>query len=153
MIRTMSLKAEINPPLTNHCVRAISVTILSDANVETRHIKCVTGHKYGTSILSYSTKPSFQPKEKMSTILSSFIGGENFSTPHEAGSADRWSKFRRYPQELPSCSSSTAGKYLTLRERPAAVDLNDHSSKSKGILPGVSSKLPISRLFGNHCEQ
>ena len=83
MMLTMSLKAEINPPLTNHCVRATSVTILSDANVETRHIKCVTGHKFDTSIESYSTKPSFQQKEKMSTILSSFIGGENFNTPDQ----------------------------------------------------------------------
>ena len=60
MMRTMFLKAEINPALTNHCVRATSVTILSDANVETRYIKCVTGHKSDTSIESYSTKQSFQ---------------------------------------------------------------------------------------------
>lgn len=78
MMRTMSLKAEINPPLTT------SVTILSDANVETRHIKCVTGQKSDTTIESYSFKPSFQQKEKMSTILSSFNGGENFNTRHEA---------------------------------------------------------------------
>ena len=78
MMRTMSLKADINPPLTNHCVRATSVTILSDANVETRHIKCATGHKSDTSSESYSTKPSFQQKEKMSIILSSFIGGVNY---------------------------------------------------------------------------
>lgn len=83
MMRTMSLKAEINPPLSNHCVRATSVTILSDANVEARHIKCITGHKSDTSIESYSAKPSFQQKEKMSSILSSFVGGENFNTPHQ----------------------------------------------------------------------
>ena len=82
-MRTMSLNAEINPPLSNHCVRATSVTILSDANVETRHIKCITGHKSDTSIESYSTKPSFQQKEKMSAILSSFVGGENFNAPHQ----------------------------------------------------------------------
>ena len=80
---TMSLIAEINPPLSNHCVRATSVTILSDAKVETQHIKCITGHKSDTSIESYSTKPSFQQKEKMSAILSSFVGGENFNIPHQ----------------------------------------------------------------------
>ena len=83
MMHTMSLNAEINPPLTNHCVRATSVTILSDANVETRHIKCITGHKSDTSIESYSTKPLFQQKEKMSAILSSFVGSENFNIPHQ----------------------------------------------------------------------
>ena len=36
MMHTMSLNAEINPPLTNHCVRATSVTILADADVENR---------------------------------------------------------------------------------------------------------------------
>ena len=84
MMRTMSLKAEIKPPITNHCVRATSVTILSAANVQTPHIKYVTGHKSDTSIESYSTKPSFPQKEKMSTILSSLIGGENSNTPYEA---------------------------------------------------------------------
>ena len=64
MMRTMSLNAEINPPLRNHCVRATSVTILSDANVEARHIKCITGHKSDTSIESYSAKPSFQQKRR-----------------------------------------------------------------------------------------
>ncbi|XP_078383138.1 uncharacterized protein KIAA1958-like [Oculina patagonica] len=83
MMRTMSTNANIIPPLTNHCVRATSVTILSEANVETRHIKSVTGHKSDTSIESYSNKPSFQQKEKMSAILSSFVGGENISRSDE----------------------------------------------------------------------
>ena len=86
-LSSMSLNAEINPPLSNHCVRATSVTILSDANVETRHIKCITGHKSGTSIESYSTEPSFQQKEKMSAILNNFVGGENFQIG-EANSVD-----------------------------------------------------------------
>lgn len=51
MMRTMSVNAAIIPPRSNHCVRATSVTILSDANLETRHIKCVTGHKSDTSIV------------------------------------------------------------------------------------------------------
>ena len=59
----MSLNAEINPPLSNHWVRANSVTLLSDANVETRHIKCITGHKSDTGIESYSTKPLFQQRK------------------------------------------------------------------------------------------
>ena len=83
MMRNMSTNANIVPPLTNHCVRATSVTILSEANVETRHIKCVTGHKSDTSIEAYNSKSSFQQKEKMSAILSSFVGGENISASDE----------------------------------------------------------------------
>ena len=52
MMRTMSLAAPIIPHLTNHCVRATSVTVLSDHNVEARDIKVVTGHKSTNSINS-----------------------------------------------------------------------------------------------------
>ena len=50
MMKTMSTAARITPRLTNHCVRATAVTVLSDHNVETRHIKAVTGHKSDNSI-------------------------------------------------------------------------------------------------------
>ena len=43
----------------------------------------INGYKSDTSIKSYSTKPSFQQKQKMSAILSSFVGGENFNTSHQ----------------------------------------------------------------------
>ena len=45
MMKNMSTSAGIAPHLTNHCVRATSVTALSDHNIEARHIKTVTGHK------------------------------------------------------------------------------------------------------------
>ena len=69
-MKTMSLAASIIPHLTNHCVRATSVTVLSDHNVEARHIKVVTGHKSITSIESYNARASLQQKENMSNILS-----------------------------------------------------------------------------------
>ena len=56
MMKTMSLAASIIPHLTNHCVRATSVTVLSDHNVEARHIKVVTGHKSATSFESYNLR-------------------------------------------------------------------------------------------------
>jgi hypothetical protein len=73
MMKVMSQNAGIEPHLTNHCVRATSVTVLSDSNVEARHIKSVTGHKSDQSIESYSVLPSFHQKENMSNILSCFI--------------------------------------------------------------------------------
>ena len=45
MMKQMSKRAGIKPHLTNHCLRATSVTVLSDHNCETRHIKSITGHK------------------------------------------------------------------------------------------------------------
>ena len=43
-------KVGIEPHLTNHCVRATAVTVLSDHNVEARNIKAETGHKSDQSI-------------------------------------------------------------------------------------------------------
>ena len=45
MLKSMSKRAGIDPYLTNHCHRATSLTILSDRDCETRHIKAITGHK------------------------------------------------------------------------------------------------------------
>ena len=56
----MSQKAGIEPHLTNHCVRATTVTVLSEHKVESRHIKAVTGHKSDQSNESYNTRASFQ---------------------------------------------------------------------------------------------
>ena len=77
MMKTMSLAASIIPHLTNHCVRATSVTVLSDHNVEARHIKVVTGHKSTTWIESYNARASLQQKENMSNILSRFVAGDS----------------------------------------------------------------------------
>ena len=147
MMRTMSLKAEINPPLTNHCVRATSVTILSDANVETRHIKCVTGHKSDTSIESYSTKPSFQQKEKMSTILSSFIGGENFNTPHEA---------QQMVKQIPRIFQ----RAVQLENILLSVNVQQPSTSTttlpsqKAFYPASAPKFQFQGCsIGNHCKQ
>ena len=68
-MKTMSPAAEIIPYLTNHCVRATSVTVLSDHNVEARHIRVVTGHKSTTSIESYNARASLQQKETCPAFL------------------------------------------------------------------------------------
>lgn len=80
-MKIMSQNAGIEPRLTNHCVRATSVTVLSDSNIEVRHIKSVTGHKSDQSIESYIVRPSFRQKENMSNILSSFINESNEDVP------------------------------------------------------------------------
>ena len=76
-MKTMSLAASIIPHVTNHCVQATSVTVLSDHNVEARHIKVVTGHKSTTSIESYNARASLQQKENMSNILSRFVADDS----------------------------------------------------------------------------
>ena len=72
MMKDMSKRAGIEPYLTNHCLRATSVTILLDHDCELRHIKAVTGHKSDSSIESYNQRPSLKQQERMSSILSYF---------------------------------------------------------------------------------
>ena len=74
MMKEMSKRAGIEPHLTNHCLRATSVTVLSDHNCETRHIKSITGHKSDQAVESYNERPSIEQQQKMSLVLSDFIG-------------------------------------------------------------------------------
>ena len=74
MMREMSKRAGIEPHLTNHSLRATSVTVLSDHNCETRHIKSITGHKSDQAVESYNERPSMEQQQKMSLALSDFFG-------------------------------------------------------------------------------
>ena len=73
MMKNMSTSAGI----ANHCVRATSVTVLSDHNIEARHINTATGHKSDNSIEFYCSRASFNQKDNMSNILSGFISGDS----------------------------------------------------------------------------
>ena len=81
MLRNMTTRAEITPYFTNHSLKATTVTVLSERNVETRQIKAVTGHRSDTSIESYCERPTLRQFRNMSTALSSFVhGGESAQT-------------------------------------------------------------------------
>ena len=107
MIKTMSTAAGITPHLTNHCVRATAVTVLSDHNVEARHIKAVTGHKSDSSTESYNARASFHQKENMSNILSAFVSGEEPSH-HQLAIQNRSNVHLQIQNEKNQFSSSPA---------------------------------------------
>ena len=83
-MKMMCTAAGITPHLTNDCVRATAVTVLSDLNVEARHIKAVTGPKSESAIESYNVRASSPQKENMSNILSGFVSGEESSLQPQA---------------------------------------------------------------------
>jgi len=68
MMTAMCTAAGITLHLINHCVRAMAVMVLSDHNVEAKHIKAATGHKSDSAIESYNARASFPQKENMSNI-------------------------------------------------------------------------------------
>ena len=76
VLRKMTERAGVEPYLTNHSLRATTVTVLSAKNVDTRQIKAITGHKSDTSIESYCERPTLNQFKQMSAALTSFIHGE-----------------------------------------------------------------------------
>ena len=76
MMKKMTSKAGIVPHLTNHCIRATTVTVLGEENIEARRIRAVTGHKCDAIIDSYNSRPSLQQFQQMSNIISSFVSGQ-----------------------------------------------------------------------------
>ena len=73
MLRGMTTRAKIVPHLTNHCLSATAVTVLSAADVQDRHITKVTGHKSVESIRSYSDRLTFEQFRSMSNELANFV--------------------------------------------------------------------------------
>ena len=81
VLKNMTTNAEISPYLTNHSLRATTVTVLSSQNFETRNIKAITGHRSDTSIESYCKRPTLNQFKEMSTALTHFVGGDENQPP------------------------------------------------------------------------
>lgn len=94
MMKKMTSNAGISPHLTNHCIRATTVTVLGEENIEARRIRAVTGHRSDSSIDSYNSRPSLKQFHEMSNIISSFVTG-NGGIPVEKPNASS-------PQAAPS---------------------------------------------------
>ena len=62
MLATLSVKYNLSQRYTNHSLRVTSIQVLEDANVETRHIVRVSGHKNPDSISSYARRLSAAKK-------------------------------------------------------------------------------------------
>ena len=110
MMKEMSKRAGIELHLTNHCLRATSVTVLSDHNCETRHIKSITGHKSDQAVESYNERPSIEQQQNMSLVLSDFIGNASSGgvTLVQGKENAVQQQCRPIPDEIPHQESSKA---------------------------------------------
>ena len=109
-MKEMSKRADIEPHLTNHCLRATSVTVLSDHNCEMRHIKSITGHKSDQAVESYNERPSMEQQQKMSLALSDFIGNvsSGSATSVQGKENKMQQQSRPIPDEFPHQESGRA---------------------------------------------
>jgi len=70
MVSRLSRMANLSQIYTNHCIRAIAITTLSDAGFETRHIMTVSGNRNEASVRSYVSDSTAVQKHQMSEELS-----------------------------------------------------------------------------------
>ncbi|XP_078371764.1 uncharacterized protein LOC144655391 isoform X2 [Oculina patagonica] len=89
MMKRMTAKGGISLHLTNHCIRATTVTVLGEENVEARRIRAVTGHRSDASIDSYQSRPSLRQFQEMSNILSSFVSGNEDCSAENSTSSNQ----------------------------------------------------------------
>ena len=74
MMTRMSEEAKLSKKYTNHSLRATSVHVLDSAQVPTRHIMSVTGHKSENSLKTYTGHTDSKAKKFMSHTISKSLG-------------------------------------------------------------------------------
>ena len=75
MMKDISKLASLSKMYTNHCVRATAITLWSDAQVPSRHIMAISGHRSKASLKNYKARPSSEQLRACSDILSGALSG------------------------------------------------------------------------------
>lgn len=75
MMKEISTLAGLSRVYTNHSVRATAITLWSNAQVPSRHIMAISGHRSEASLQSYNARPSSDQLKACSNILSSALNG------------------------------------------------------------------------------
>ena len=134
MMKSMSSRAGIQPHLTNHCLRATSVTVLSDGNCETRHIRSVTGHKSDQSIESYNERPSLEQQRMMSNVLSTFLHSSEAShqSSSSACSADKENTTATKPGNTSTTAIQATPASVFVQHNQLSVNSNSMASFAHG---------------------
>ena len=85
MMKTISEEARLSKIYTNHCVRAIAITLWSNAGISNRHIMAISEHRSEQSLVSYNSRPSTSQLHNCSQVLSRAFSpsANNHSQPSE----------------------------------------------------------------------
>lgn len=85
MMKDISSAAKLSQVYTNHCVRATSITLWSNAGLPNRHIMAISGHRNEQSLQHYNQRPSTSQLKLCSNVLSEALGsGSTQSTMQQS---------------------------------------------------------------------
>ena len=73
MMASLSEKYKLSQRYTNHSIRVTSLQVLEDANIESRHIVRISGHKSIELIQNYARKSSTSRKRSISSIFTESV--------------------------------------------------------------------------------
>ena len=133
MMKNMCLRAGIDPPFTNHCVRSTTVNILSSKDMKNRHIRAVTGHKSDASLESYNDRPTFEQFKNMSSAITDFI---NFCRPDHQVAINPLAELNCSPLE--TVSKAIHSSTSTNVQENIFVQENMSTNVAHGIISGGS---------------
>lgn len=68
-MKRMSTMAELSPVYSNHCIRAITISLLNHGGFESRHVVTVSGHRNEASLASYC----YDTSGKISSIFPKLV--------------------------------------------------------------------------------
>ena len=73
-------RAQLSRIYTNHCIRATTISALSHAGFEARHIMTASGHRNETSVKNYVRDTTSEQKRQMSSSISKLAIADTTST-------------------------------------------------------------------------
>ncbi|PFX17534.1 hypothetical protein AWC38_SpisGene18136 [Stylophora pistillata] len=103
---------------TNHCVRATVITLWSNAQLSSRHIMAISGHRSEASLRNYNTRPSSEQLRACSDILSGTLNGRR----SQPSSTDATTSSRNPPAAVDSTvvysQNNTAQQFFKFQPKP-----------------------------------
>ena len=107
MMKDISKAAALSKIYTNHCVRATSITLWSNAGFTNRHIMSISGHRNEQSLQHYNRRPSTSQLKRCSEVLSEALGNEASHPDHHlAVQRKRTTESFQLQATSTSCSST-----------------------------------------------
>ena len=117
MMKDISEAAALSQIYTNHSVRARAITLWSDAQIPSRHIMNISGHRNEDSIKHYNTRPSANQLRLCSDVLSAACSGSSPSTSTSDPSLQAASLVPLQMSVVPPISTSTISQQFRQQQQ------------------------------------